>query len=122
MVDKHSQSFFGKSSGLTIQSSSRVEPYIFFKCIKKKADGIWEKPSKGEGKTIKCSLDEMVMILEVLYGRFENWSSYHNFKDNKTQISFKWEKNLSPAILKCPFNGLFRCFSFFSSKPTWIAS
>ncbi len=91
MVDKHSQSFFGKSSGLTIQSSSRNEPFIFFKCIKKKGDGIWEKPSKGEGKTIKCSLDEMVMISEVLHKRLENWSTYHNFNDTKTQISFKWE-------------------------------
>jgi len=91
MVDKHSQSFFGKSSGMTIQSSSRNEPFIFLKCIKKKVDGIWEKPSKGEGKTIKCSLDEIVMICEVLHKRLENWSSYHNFNDTKTQISFKWE-------------------------------
>ena len=91
MVDKHSQSFFGKSSGLTIQSSSRNEPFIFFKCIKKKQDGSWEKPSKGEGKTIKCSLDEMVMICEVLHKRLDNWSSYHNFNDLKTPISFKWE-------------------------------
>ncbi|MHA1671574.1 MAG: hypothetical protein ACTSV5_13520 [Promethearchaeota archaeon] len=91
MVDKHSQSFFGKSSGLTIQSSSRNEPFIFFKCIKKKVDGIWEKPSKGEGKTIKCNLDEIIMIREVLHKRLENWSSYHNFNDTKTQISFKWE-------------------------------
>jgi hypothetical protein len=91
MVDKHSQSFFGKSSGLTIQSSSKDEPFIFLKCIKKKGDGLWEKPSKGEGKTIKCSLDEMVMISEVLHKRIENWSGYHNFNDTKTQISFKWE-------------------------------
>ena len=93
MVDKHSQSFFGKSSGLTIQSSSRNEAYIFFKCIKKKADRNWEKPSKGEGKTIKCSLDEMVMITEVLNKRLDNWSSFHNFNDKKTQISFKWEND-----------------------------
>jgi len=91
MVDKHSQSFFGKSSGLTIQSSSRNEPFIFLKCIKKKADGLWEKPSKGEGKTIKCSLDEMIMISEVLHKRLENWVGYHNFNDTKTQITFKWE-------------------------------
>ncbi len=91
MVDKHSQSFFGKSSGLTIQSSSKNEPFIFLKCIKKKGDGFWEKPSKGEGKTIKCSLDEMVMINEILHKRIENWSSYHNFNDTKTQITFKWE-------------------------------
>ena len=31
------------------------------------------------------------MILEVLHQRLENWSTYHNFNDTKTQISFKWE-------------------------------
>ncbi len=66
MVNKHSQSFFGQSTGLTLLSSSKTEQIIFIKCIKKKPDGSWEKPSLGEGKTIKCSLDEMVMILEVL--------------------------------------------------------
>jgi hypothetical protein len=91
MVDKHSQSFFGKSTGMSIQSSSRDDPYIFFKCIQKKQDGTWEKPSIGEGKTIKCNLDEMVMIYEVLNKNLNVWSSYHNFKDVKTQISFKWE-------------------------------
>ncbi len=91
MVDKHSQSFFGKSTGLTLQSSSRTEPFIFLKCIQKKNDGNWEKPSQGEGKTIKLSLDEIVMILEVLNRNLESWSSFHSFNDVKTQISFQWE-------------------------------
>jgi hypothetical protein len=91
MVDKHSQSFFGQSTGLTLQSSSRTEPYIFLKCIQKKNDGSWEKPSQGEGKTIKLSLDEMVMILEVLNHNSGSWSSYHNFNNVKTPISFQWE-------------------------------
>ncbi|MFX1266981.1 MAG: hypothetical protein ACFFAK_03370 [Promethearchaeota archaeon] len=66
MVDKHSQSFFGQSTGLTLLSSSRSDPYLYFKCIQKKQNGSWEKPSAGEGKTIKCSLDELIMILQVL--------------------------------------------------------
>lgn len=91
MVDKHSQSFFGQSCGITIQSSSRKEPFIFLKCIQKKADGHWEKPSLGEGKTIKCNLDEIIMILQVLKRKLNSWTSYHNFNDIKTQISFQWE-------------------------------
>jgi len=91
MVDKHSQSFFGKSSGLTIQSSSKNDSFIFLQCIQKKSDGYWEKPSNGEGKTIKINMDEMVMILEVLNKKLQNWSSYHKFNEVNTQISFKWE-------------------------------
>ena len=91
MVDKHSQSFFGQSTGLTIQSSSRTDPFIFLKCIQKKSDGNWEKPSQGEGKTIKLNLDEMVMISEVLNRKLDKWSSFHNFNQIKTQITFQWE-------------------------------
>ncbi|NVM18537.1 MAG: hypothetical protein HWN80_12545 [Candidatus Lokiarchaeota archaeon] len=99
MVNKHSQSFFGQSTGLTLVSSSKTEPFIFLKCIKKKPDGSWEKPSLGEGKTIKCNLDEIVMILEVLKRKKDSWSSYHNFKDIKTQISFKWEDDTKQKLL-----------------------
>lgn len=93
MVDNHSQSFFGQSTGITIQSALKSDPYIFLKCIKKKEDGTWEKPSRGEGKTIKLSLDEMVMVLEVLKQKVDSWSSYHKYKKQETPISFKWEKN-----------------------------
>ncbi len=99
MVDKHSQSFFGQSTGLTLLSSSKSDSFIFFKCIKKKPDGSWEKPSLGEGKTIKCNLDEIVMLLEVLQRNNDSWSSYHNFNDVKTQISFKWENEDKKKLL-----------------------
>ena len=99
MVDKHSQSFFGQSTGLTIRSSSKTEPFIFLKCIKKKSDGSWEKPSLGEGKTIKCNLDEIVMILDVLNRNRASWTSFHNFNDVKTQISFKWEDDAKQKLL-----------------------
>lgn len=91
MTDKHSRSFFGQSTGITVKSSSKSDPFIFFTCIQKKQDGSWEKPSRGEGKTIKCSLDEMVMILRVLEGKDDKWSGYHSYKDNNTQIQFNWE-------------------------------
>jgi hypothetical protein len=91
MVNQHSHIFFGKSSGLTIQSSSQNDPFIFLQCIQKKQDGSWEKPSNGEGKTIKINMDEMVMVLGVLNKNLENWVSYHVFNRVKTQISFKWE-------------------------------
>ena len=93
MTNNHSQSFFGQATGLTINSTSKDDPFIFLKCIKKKPDGTWEKPSQGEGKTIKLSLDEMVMVLKVLKRKIESWSSFHSYKENKTQISFSWEGN-----------------------------
>jgi PII-like signaling protein len=99
MVEKHSQSFFGQSTGLTLLSSSKSDPFIFLKCIKKKSDGSWEKPSLGEGKTIKCNLDEIIMILEVFKRTSDSWSSYHNFNDVKTQISFKWEDGVKKKLL-----------------------
>ena len=98
MTDSHSQSFFGQATGLTIQSSSKNEPYIFVKCIKKKPNGSWEKPSNGEGKTIKLSLEEMVMILKVLKEKLPIWTTYHNFNDSKTQISFKWENDKKTTL------------------------
>ena len=91
MVDKHNQSFFGQSTGMFIQSSSKSESFIFLQFIKKKGDGTWEKPSVGEGKTIKCGMEEIVMILKVLKRKSKTWSTVHIFKDEKTPISIKWE-------------------------------
>jgi len=91
VTDKHNQSFFGQSTGMFIQSSSKHEPFIFLQFIKKKGDGSWEKPSKREGKKIKCGLEEIVMILNVLRKKSKSWSTVHIFKDEKTPISVKWE-------------------------------
>ncbi len=92
MTDKHSYSFFGQKVGIIVQSSSKSEPFIFFKLIKAKNDGTWEKPSKGEGKTIKFSIGEIACIIRVLTNKTNTWSSFHSYKDTKTQISFKWEE------------------------------
>ena len=91
MVDSHSQSFFGQSTGMFIQSSSKSESFIFMTFIKKKNDGTWEKLSNREGKTIKCGLEELVMILEVLKKKSKSWSTVHSFKEEKTSISLNWE-------------------------------
>lgn len=91
IVDTHNQSFFGQSTGMFIQSSSKSEPFIFMKFIKKKGNGSWEKLSTREGKTIKVGLEEVVMILEVLKKNKKSWSTVHSFKEDKTQISVSWE-------------------------------
>jgi len=93
MANKHNMSFFGQTTGMIFQSAAKTEPWIFFRCIKKKPNGNWEKPSKGEGKVIKCSLEEIIMILSVLNKKKESWSAYHSFKDMNTQIQFKWDEN-----------------------------
>jgi len=89
--DKHNKSFFGQSTGMFLQSSSKTDPFIFLRFIKKKESGTWEKPSIGEGKTIKCSLEEIVMIVKVLKRNLKSWSTVHIFKEEKTSISVNWE-------------------------------
>ncbi|MHA2472955.1 MAG: hypothetical protein ACXAES_06965 [Promethearchaeota archaeon] len=91
IVDIHNQSFFGQSTGMFIQSSSKAEAFIYLTFIKKKENGSWEKLSTGEGKTVKCSLEEIVMILEVLKKNQKSWSTVHSFKQEKTSISVSWE-------------------------------
>ncbi|MFX0057278.1 MAG: hypothetical protein ACFE85_05450 [Candidatus Hodarchaeota archaeon] len=98
MVEFHSKSFFGQNTGLILSSSSKFQPFIFLRCIKKKPDGTWEKPSENEGKLIKCSLEELVMILEVLSHRSLNWQSFHNYKDKKTSLSFNWEEKNADTL------------------------
>jgi len=91
MTDFHNRSFFGQSTGMFIHSPSKESDIIFLQFIKKKKDTTWEKPTLGEGKKIKCSLEEMVMILQVLEGKKKSWSTVHIFKEEKTPISVKWE-------------------------------
>lgn len=92
MSDRHIQTFFGQNTGLTVQSNSKKERFIYVKFSKKKEDGTWERPSKGEGKTIKCNLEEIVMMLRVLEQKDNSWSKLHSNGDSETEISFYWEK------------------------------
>ncbi|MHA2196677.1 MAG: hypothetical protein ACXABO_13910 [Promethearchaeota archaeon] len=66
-------------------------PYVFLSCINRKDDGAWEKTTKGEGKTVRISIEEIICILEVLHRRSANWRGYHVFKDRKTEIYVGWE-------------------------------
>lgn len=90
MGDVHNYSFFGQKAGMIVHSPSRDNPFIFLQCIKNKGDGSWEKPSKGEGKRVKCNMEEIVWMLEVLENGVKSWSTCHKFKEEKTQISVKW--------------------------------
>ncbi|MFO7797539.1 MAG: hypothetical protein R6W84_15445, partial [Promethearchaeia archaeon] len=94
MVNSHNRSFFGQNTALIIQSTSKKEDWVFFRCIKRKKGNIWEKPSQGEGKVIKISLEELVMMLKVLKAKMDSWSTYHSYNGTNTQISFNWQENI----------------------------
>ncbi|MHA1679080.1 MAG: hypothetical protein ACTSUX_12685 [Promethearchaeota archaeon] len=91
MADFHSKGFFGQKTALILISPSKTIPYIFIHCIKKKFNGTWEKLSFNEGKKIKFSLEEIVMILKVLNKEKFNWENTHSYNDVNTKISFRWE-------------------------------
>jgi len=98
MVDSHLKSFFGQNTGIIVSSFSRSDPFTFVHCFKKKSNGIWEKPSSKEGKSIKFSLEEIVLILRVLNRQTLNWQCQHNYKDNTTSISFNWEDDKTNVL------------------------
>lgn len=91
MSDAHLISFFGQNTGIIIKSTSRFKSHLFIQCFKKNRKGEWEKPSNKEGKTVKLSLEEMIMIYRVLSRKMLNWQSIHVFKEKKTSFSFSWE-------------------------------
>jgi len=92
MTDIHNKSFFGQKVGMILSSRSKTDPFIFLKFLKKKANNEWEKPSKGEGKTIKISIEEMITIISVIYKKLPKWSGFHSFKEDKTSISLNWDE------------------------------
>jgi len=91
MPDAHIKSFFGQNTGIIIKSTSKFKPFMFIQCIKKNRDGKWEKFTSKEGKIVKFTLEEMIMILRVLNRQILNWRSFHTYKDKKTSLSFNWE-------------------------------
>ncbi len=93
MSNSHSKSFFGQNTGIIVSSSSSSDPFMFIHCFKKKPDGVWEKPSSSEGKAVKFSLEEIVMILRVLNHETNKWQCQHIFKDKETSVFFNWEDN-----------------------------
>lgn len=91
MGNSHTKSFFGQNTGLILQSAFKTDPFIFLQCIKKKTNGNWEKPSKGEGKITRFSLEEIVMIIKVAKNELEKWGTYHKYNESTTQISINWQ-------------------------------
>ncbi|MFW9940977.1 MAG: hypothetical protein ACFFFT_08045 [Candidatus Thorarchaeota archaeon] len=98
MVDSHTKTFYGQKSSLTVSSPARTVPYIFLSCIHRKDDGTWENTSKGEGKTVKLSIEEIICILEVLNRKSAVWRGFHVFKDRKTEIYVGWEDESRQAL------------------------
>jgi hypothetical protein len=102
MSDTHNYSFFGQKTGMIVQSSAKSSPFVFFKFLKKITNGKWEKLSKGEGKTIKFSLEELISILQVLDHKLDTWSTVHKFRGTSTSISINWqpesEKNANTTL------------------------
>ena len=99
MADFHTKTFYGQKSSLLISSPAKMVPYIFLSCINRRNDGTWERPAKGEGKTVKLSIEEIICILEVLHRRSANWRGYHVFKDRKTEIYTGWEDENRHVLL-----------------------
>ena len=99
MTDKHSKSFFGHDTGIIVSSPEKTLPHIFLTCIKRKDDGTWEKTSKGEGKIVKLSIEEIICILEVIKGNHAKWRGYHVFKDYRTEILVNWEDETKQTIV-----------------------
>lgn len=91
MADFHTKTIYGQKSSIIITSPTKMVPYIFLSCINRKEDGTWESSSKGEGKTVKISIEEIICILEVLNRKSANWRGYHLFKDRQTEIYVGWE-------------------------------
>ncbi len=91
MADFHTKTIYGQNSSIIVTSPTKMVPYIFLSCINRKEDGSWEKTTKGEGKTVKISIEEMICILEVLNKKSANWRGYHIFEDRKTEIYVGWE-------------------------------
>ncbi|TFH30486.1 MAG: hypothetical protein E4G98_01970 [Promethearchaeota archaeon] len=87
-MDRHNFSFFGQKSALFLDSGSLNEPSIYIRMIKRLPSGIWERPSKKEGKSLKFNLLEMAEILLVLQTPNSSWSTVHRFHQQQSSIKF----------------------------------
>ncbi|MFX1389386.1 MAG: hypothetical protein ACFE9Z_04900 [Promethearchaeota archaeon] len=99
MADFHTKTFYGQKTSVRVTSPSKQVPYIFLSCINRKKNGMWEKPSEKEGKTVRLSIEEIICIVEVLNRRSANWRGYHVFKERKTEIYVGWEDESRQVLL-----------------------
>ncbi len=98
MTDYHTKTFYGQKSSIILTSPSKSGSYIFLSIFNRKEDGTWERTSKGEGKTVKITIEEIICILEVLNKNSANWRGFHVFKERKTEIYVGWEKESRQVI------------------------
>ncbi|MHA1688839.1 MAG: hypothetical protein ACTSUN_05815, partial [Promethearchaeota archaeon] len=99
MADYHVKSFYGVETALILTSPSQKVPYITLNCLKKKDNKEWEDPSKGEGKIIHLSMEEIICILEVLKKKIAHWHGYHVFREKKTEIHVGWEDKSRQVVI-----------------------
>lgn len=98
MTDSHLYTFFGKNMGLIVRSFSKTDPFLFLHMIKRKLNGEWEKPSSNEGKMIKISLEELILILQVAERKKNSWKTEHEYNNNITEIMINWEGNTDERL------------------------
>ena len=91
-MDQHNLSFFGQKTAVIVMSTSKSEPHVMVKCIKKKNNNEWEKPSQNEGKYVKFSLRELIQFHAVLIREMKEFSTFHKFKDQSTSIRIAWDE------------------------------
>jgi hypothetical protein len=99
MADYHTKTFYGRNSSVKIVSPSKMVPYIFLSCMKRKDNGEWEDLNKKNGRTVRISIEEIICILEVLNRKSANWRGYHIYKDRKTEIYVGWEDESRQILL-----------------------
>ena len=86
-MERHQRSFFGQKVGMIFDSANWDHEYAYLTFVRKKNDGTWEKPSNGEGKRVKLNMGELIMVIKVLEGSLDRWSTVHSFKEQRSSIS-----------------------------------
>jgi len=99
LTNYHVKSFYGVETALIFTSPSQKIPYITLNCLKKKNNKDWEDLSKGEGKTIHLSMEEIICMLEVLKKKISHWHGYHVFREDKTEIHVGWEDESRQVVI-----------------------
>lgn len=97
-MQHHNISFFGQKAGIILDSAKIADPFLYFRFIKKKADGNWEKPSLNEGKTVKFNLLELCAVGRLLHQPNGTWSTVHKRGEIMTSIII--EKTDQQCLIK----------------------
>ncbi|MFX0077478.1 MAG: hypothetical protein ACFE96_18700 [Candidatus Hermodarchaeota archaeon] len=98
MGDKHLQNFFGNHTTMFVRSTSKEDPFVFLQFISKRSNGFWQNPSIGEGLLLRCNLDQIIMIKDVLKGTFKSWSTNLTLRGRDVNIALAWEDANPPKL------------------------